>query len=213
MIVVMASKTSIYLEAICNAFETNDLFVICDRTSSQVVDFVVANDISHAIYPYRGQTSSEREKYNTALGISVMELKPQLVVLAGWLKLLSQNFLGRLPEKTVLNVHAAILPTVIDQDEVILPDGSISPVFRGLKSVEMALKARVSYIGSTVHWVTSEVDRGEIIKQIKLKVGDFTTEDNLRSELLKQELRMLIDAIKSTIFQHEGNLGGNRIKL
>ncbi|MBK6588090.1 MAG: hypothetical protein IPG22_07330 [Acidobacteria bacterium] len=123
------------------------------------------------------------------------------------------KFLGRLPEKTVLNVHAAILPTAIDQDEVILPDGSISPVFRGLKSVEMALKARVSYIGSTVHWVTSEVDRGEIIKQIKLTVGDFNTEDDLRSELLKQELRMLIDAIKSTIFQHEGNLGGNRIKL
>jgi phosphoribosylglycinamide formyltransferase-1 len=90
---------------------------------------------------------------------------PDLVVLAGFMRIISKRFLKAFDFK-VINLHPSLLPS-----------------FPGLNSIEKAFNKKVKITGCTVHWVNEEVDGGEIIAQAPVRIMDG---DNL--ELLKQKI-------------------------
>ena len=96
---------------------------------------------------------------------SIQELNPDLIVLAGFIRILKPKFLSEFKNK-IINLHPSLLPS-----------------FSGLNSIERAFNKKVKITGCTVHWVNEEIDGGEIIAQAPVRImnGDVL-------ELVKQKV-------------------------
>src|SRR4051812_31044230 len=120
-IIIMASKTSAYLEILVKAFSYAELFFIGNKKDSKAINFARRLNLDTTYFPLSTFTKNgrSREDYDEDLGKFVKTKKPDLVVLAGWLHILSQSFLSQLPVKTVINLHAALLPDNHKEDEIV----------------------------------------------------------------------------------------------
>ncbi|MBI2251831.1 MAG: phosphoribosylglycinamide formyltransferase [Armatimonadetes bacterium] len=128
----------------------------------------------------------------------VKKYEVDLIVLAGFMVVLSKEFLKHFSFR-VINLHPSILPKRLNDNYVILPDKTKSPVFRGLNAISQALKHKVSCAGCTVHFVSPQIDKGKVITQALVPVK---TKDDLKSLTKKihlQEHKILIEAIKILI--------------
>jgi phosphoribosylglycinamide formyltransferase-1 len=103
----------------------------------------------------------------------------ELVVLAGYMQLVTPGFLERFPDR-VINVHPALLPA-----------------FPGIRSVEQAIDYGVKVFGVTVHFVDEGVDSGSIIAQEALGLPHATSADEVRGALRPVEHRLLCAAIRA----------------
>jgi len=119
-----------------------------------------------------------------------------LIVLAGWMRILSALFLEQFPRR-VINLHPALLPDDGTGNTYTTADGSMIPVFRGLHAVRQALAAGVKVTGSTVHYVTPEVDAGPVICREEVLVESGDTEESLHERVKKVEHRLIVEAVRS----------------
>ena len=101
------------------------------------------------------------------------EAKTDLIVLAGWLAILSENF-TRHYEKRIINIHPALIPSFCGEG------------FYGLKVHEAALAKGVKVSGATVHYVNEIPDGGEIIAQKAVRVYPGDTPEKLQLRIMKQ---------------------------
>jgi phosphoribosylglycinamide formyltransferase-1 len=119
-----------------------------------------------------------REEFDTALAAKIDEFKPDLVVLAGFMRILTPNFVnyynGRL-----INIHPSLLPA-----------------FTGLNTHARALTEGVKIHGCTVHFVTPNLDKGPIIAQAAVPVLPGDTEETLGARVLEQEHKIYPQAIR-----------------
>jgi phosphoribosylglycinamide formyltransferase-1 len=104
--------------------------------------------------------------------------KEGLIVLAGYLRILSEQFVDLYPRR-IVNVHPALLPS-----------------FPGLEAQKQALAHGVKVTGCTVHLVDREVDHGPIILQTSVAIHDDDTVETLSSRILREEHRILPEAIR-----------------
>ena len=118
-----------------------------------------------------------------------------LVVLAGWMRILSATFLEQFPQR-VINIHPALLPDNGIGNTYTTSNGTHIPVFRGLHAVQQALDAGVKITGSCVHFVTPQVDAGPVIcrEEVAIEVGD--TEESLHERLKAVEHRLIVEAVR-----------------
>jgi phosphoribosylglycinamide formyltransferase-1 len=107
------------------------------------------------------------------------EAGAELVVLAGYMQLLSPAFLAAFPQR-VINVHPALLPA-----------------FPGLHAIEQALEYGVKVFGVTVHFVDEGVDTGPIIAQRAIELPGAPTADEVREALRPLEHDLLCDAVRA----------------
>lgn len=121
--------------------------------------------VSHQDYP-------DRESYDAALLKVIDEYRPDLVVLAGFMRILTDNFVNHYTGR-MINIHPSLLP-----------------VFRGLHTHRQAIEAGVRVHGATVHFVTPELDGGPIIAQAVVPVLPGDDEDSLADRVLEQEHRL-----------------------
>jgi phosphoribosylglycinamide formyltransferase-1 len=119
---------------------------------------------------------ANREDYDTELADRISAYDVELVVGAGYMRILSPVFLERFP--AVINVHPSLLPE-----------------FRGLHAVRRALEAGVEETGVTVHLMVEEVDAGPILAQERVRVLPGDTEETLRERLHPVEHRLLVGAV------------------
>ena len=120
----------------------------------------------------------------------------ELIVLAGWMRILSALFLEQFPHR-VINLHPALLPDDGTGNTYTTADGSMIPVFRGLHAVRQALAAGVKVTGSTVHYVTPEVDAGPVICREEVLIEPGDTEESLHERVKKVEHRLIVEAVRS----------------
>ncbi len=118
------------------------------------------------------------EKFNEELAKEVLVAKPDLIVLAGFMRVLTKEFIGKFPNK-IINIHPSLLPS-----------------FRGLNAVKQALEAGVKYSGCTAHFVEEIVDSGKIIAQAIVPVFGNDTEQTLAERILQCEHRLLPAVVK-----------------
>lgn len=135
---------------------------------------------------------SESEVKLTAL---LQLFKVDLIVLAGWMRILSAAFLEQFPRQ-VINLHPALLPDDGTGHIYTTQDGTQIPVFRGLHAVKQALDAGVKVTGSTVHFVTPEVDAGPVICREEMVIEPEDTEESLHTRLKTVEHRLIVEAVK-----------------
>lgn len=123
--------------------------------------------------------ADDREEWNARLVEAVAEAEPDLVVSAGFMKILGAPFLERF-EGLTINTHPALLPS-----------------FPGAHAVRDALAYGVKVTGSTVHFVDAGVDTGEIIAQEAVPVAADDTEDSLHEKIKVVERGLIVSVLRS----------------
>jgi len=120
---------------------------------------------------------ADRGDWNEALATAVAEHQPDLVVLAGFMRLLGKAVLNRF---RIVNTHPALLPA-----------------FPGAHAIRDALRAGATTTGVTVHWVDEGIDSGPIIAQIEVPVRPTDDEDTLRERIQAAEKPLYIATIRT----------------
>jgi len=126
-------------------------------------------------------------------------LSPDLVVLAGFLTILSPKVVGHFPQK-VINIQPALLPSFCGEG------------FYGMKVHEAVYESGVKYTGCTVHFVDAGVDAGPIILQEVVRIEDDDTPDTIAEKVLQLEHRVLPTAIK-LISEGRVVVNGRRVRI
>jgi len=119
-----------------------------------------------------------RESFDAALGDAIEALSPDVVVLAGFMRILTDGFVNRFAGRLV-NVHPSLLPA-----------------FTGLHTHRRAIEAGCKAAGATVHFVTAELDHGPIIAQAVVPVLAGDTEATLSARVLEREHLMYPRAVR-----------------
>lgn len=137
---------------------------------------------------------SEREEFDKELEKELVKEKIDLVVLAGFMRIISP-YLVRKFKWQILNIHPALLPS-----------------FKGVEGIKEALDYGVKITGVTVHFVDEGVDTGPIILQEAVKVEDEDNEETLAARIHTLEHRLYSEAIRLFV---EGRLEivGRRVKI
>ncbi|RIX45152.1 MAG: phosphoribosylglycinamide formyltransferase [Rhodocyclales bacterium GT-UBC] len=119
-----------------------------------------------------------REAFDAALAECIDGYRPDLVVLAGFMRILTEGFVRRY-EGRLMNIHPSLLPA-----------------FPGLHTHRRALEEGVRIHGCTVHFVTPTLDHGPVIIQAAVPVLDGDDEDSLSARILEQEHRIYPQAVR-----------------
>ena len=143
------------------------------------------------IAPQKGGMSESEVKLTALLQL----FKVDLIILAGWMRILSAAFLEQFPRQ-VINLHPALLPDDGTGHIHTTQDGTRIPVFRGLHAVKQALDAGVKVTGSTVHYVTPEVDAGPVICREEVAIVPGDTEESLHERIKAVEHRLIVEAVR-----------------
>ena len=118
-------------------------------------------------------------KFEKKLSKILQEEKVNFICLAGFMKILTEDFLRKW-EKKIINIHPSILPA-----------------FRGLNAVKQAIDSKVKYTGCTIHFVDKGIDTGEIIDQRIVRVSKTDSEEKLAKKILKEEHILYIKVIET----------------
>ena len=122
-----------------------------------------------------------------------------LIILAGWLRIFSPGFIEHFPQR-IINLHPALLPDN-GADTYTTNDGTVIPALRGLHVVRKAIEANLPVTGSTVHYVSSEVDAGPVLARVELSIFPDDTEETLYERLKEQEHHLIVQAVRSYVEQ------------
>jgi phosphoribosylglycinamide formyltransferase-1 len=141
--------------------------VISDRADAQALDW--ARERGLPVGSLSPRDFTDRDVYGRALGDLVAAYAPQLVVLAGFMRILSDEFVLRFAGR-MLNIHPSLLPR-----------------YPGLHTHRRALAAGDAEHGASVHFVTPELDGGPVVLQARVPVLPGDDEDTLAARVLRQE--------------------------
>lgn len=167
----------------------NDAFALQRATNAEIAAIAL---------PWR-RSEESRDAYDARLLRAVERYEPELVLLLGWMHLLAPQFIERFA--AILNVHPAFLPLDPQSDVVVFPDGSSTPAFRGARAVTDALAAGATWIGASMHHVTSQTDRGDIVVRKPLRVASRESENEVFARLHPVEHRVVEGAIRRWLYE------------
>jgi len=178
---VLASGRGTNLQAIIEAIEEGKIegeikVVISDNPDAYALKRAKQNNIETQYINFK--KFKKREDYDKEIIKSLKEKKIDLVVLAGYMRILSPYFIRTYKNK-IINIHPALLPS-----------------FSGLHAQGQAVKYGVKVSGCTVHFVDEGVDSGPIVLQRAVEVKDDDTEESLAERILKEEHQIYPRAIQ-----------------
>jgi phosphoribosylglycinamide formyltransferase-1 len=174
-LVVLASGSGTNLQALLDAADLGGdvVAVVSDKAEARALDRALSRGL-----PANAVTlGSDRRAWEDELIREVARHDPDLIVLAGFMRILSAAFVDRWP---VINVHPSLLPA-----------------FPGARAIEEALGWGVKVTGVTVHFVDEQVDHGPIIAQEAVAVGDDDAPADLHARVQAVEHRLLPDAVRA----------------
>jgi len=180
-IVILISGRGSNLEALIAARDAGNLpvniaAVISNRPEAMGLETaqragIAAHFINHKAF-------AGREAFDAALAECIDDFSPDLVVLAGFMRILSEGFV-RHYEGRLMNIHPSLLPS-----------------FPGLHTHQRALEEGVRIHGCTVHFVTPTLDHGPVIIQAAVPVLDSDSEESLSARVLRQEHLVYPQAVR-----------------
>ena len=174
-IVILISGRGSNMEAIVRAFRQEKwsarlCAVISNRADAAGLVFAAEAGIPTQVVSHKDY--ADREAYDAALQAVIDTYEPDLVILAGFMRILTTGFVEHYTGR-MINIHPSLLPS-----------------FRGLHTHRQAIEAGVRVHGATVHFVTPELDGGPVIAQAVVPVLPGDDEDTLADRVLAQEHRL-----------------------
>ena len=151
------------------------VLVIANNPHAAGLKFAKENNIPTDVIDHRN--FKNREDFENELNSSLESNQVEFVCLAGFMRILTNNFIGRWSDR-VINIHPSLLPA-----------------YPGLNTHQRALEDGVKFVGCTVHFVREEVDVGPIIIQAAVPVTPKDTIETLAARVLAKEHRCLCFAL------------------
>ena len=189
-IVVLASGSGTNLQAIIDAVKTGRLSyvdisaVISNKKDAFALHRAKSSGIETVfLYP---KSFINNIDYDKKLVEVISSYSVDLIVLAGYMRILTDNFVNAFGNK-IINIHPALLPDFGGKG------------MYGKHVHEAVLKSGREESGCTVHFVTTEVDSGPIIVQRKIPVIPGDTVESLSKRILKEEHKLLVEAIEKIL--------------
>ncbi len=168
-IAIMASGRGSNFKALWEASKINPFQIICllsDNKKSQALQFAKAQNLP----AHHGK--------ETELLTYLKNYQPDLICLAGYMKILSADFIKAWQGK-IINIHPSLLPK-----------------YKGLDTHQRAIDAKDEEHGATVHYVVDALDSGEIIGQCRIPILPDDTPHSLAERLLPEEHKLYVDVVK-----------------
>lgn len=180
-IVILISGRGSNMEAIVQAcaaegWPARVVAVLSNRPDAAGLQFAAARGIATAVVDHKAHPT--REAFDEALAQAIDAHDPDVVVLAGFMRILTAGFVQRY-EGRLLNIHPSLLPA-----------------FPGLHTHRRAIEAGCKVAGATVHFVTPELDHGPIVIQAAVPVLPGDTEDSLSQRVLVREHQIYPRAVR-----------------
>ena len=182
-LVIMASGNGSIAQSIIDAaaskvLDAQVVGLICDKEGAQVLQRAKDAEIQTYLAPMK----SDRKLWDSEIINILEELSPDLVVSAGFMRILSAECVARF---RIVNSHPALLP-----------------LFPGAHAVRDALAAGAKETGTTIHWVDSGVDTGEIIAQETVTISSSDTEASLHERIKIAERKLFVATLQSLLADH-----------
>jgi len=176
VVVLLSGRGSNFQAIVAAQLPIDIVAVISNRPQAAGLAFarehgLTAVALDHTAYP-------DRAAFDALLADEIERHQPDLVVLAGYMRILSPAFIARF-EGRLLNIHPSLLP-----------------MFPGLKTHERALEEGVKIHGCSVHFVTAQLDHGPIVIQAAVPVRGDDTPASLSARVLAQEHRIYPQAVR-----------------
>lgn len=174
-LVVLASGSGTNLQALLDAVDLGGevVAVVSDKAGARALDRARERGVTTAAVVL----VADRRAWEAELIQEVARHDPDLVILAGFMRILSGSFVNRWP---VINVHPSLLPA-----------------FPGARAIDEALAWGVKLVGVTVHFVDEQVDHGPIIAQEAVAVHPDDTAASLHARVQAVEHRLLPDVVRA----------------
>ena len=178
-IVVLASGSGTLAQAIFDEdftdIDAEVVALICDKPGAQVLQRAEQRHIESYLIPML----PDRLQWNNELEALIAALRPDLVVSAGFMRILPKAITERFK---IINSHPALLP-----------------LFPGAHAVRDALAAGATETGTTIHWIDAGVDTGEVIAQEKIEIFPEDTEESLHERIKIVERGLIVATIRRII--------------
>jgi len=183
-IVILISGRGSNMVSIVEAIKAENLpitvsAVISNRPNAPGIEFAKQANIPTAVINH--QAFESRETFDQALAAEIDTYSPNLVVLAGFMRILTTEFVEHFANRLV-NIHPALLPK-----------------FKGLNTHQRAIDAGETEHGASVHIVTPELDDGPVVMQARVPVLAGDTEETLAARVLEQEHKLYPAAINQLL--------------
>jgi phosphoribosylglycinamide formyltransferase-1 len=179
-IVILASGSGTLTQAIFDAELGADIVaVISDQKDAAVLDRAQKAGIETFTIPMM----PDRAQWDRELETLIAALKPDLVISAGFMRILSERITSRFK---IINSHPALLP-----------------LFPGAHAVRDALAAGATETGTTIHWVDAGIDTGEVIAQERVEILPGDTEESLHERIKIVERGLIVATIASLLISME----------
>jgi phosphoribosylglycinamide formyltransferase-1 len=194
-IVILVSGRGSNMEAIvrANIPGARIAAVISNRADAAGLAFAASRGIETMVVAHADY--AERDKFDTALRDAIDAYTPDLVVLAGFMRVLGKDFVRHYAGR-LLNIHPSLLPA-----------------FPGLHTHLRAIKAGVKLHGASVHFVTPELDDGPIVIQAAVPVLPGDDEKSLASRVLTEEHRIYPQAVRWFVEGRLNVAGDGRVEV
>lgn len=192
-IVILISGRGSNMRAILEArLDARIAAVISNNPAARGIDIARGLGIDTAVVNHREYP--DRASFDAALAEKAASYRPDLLVLAGFMRILTETFIKRFSGR-IMNIHPSLLPA-----------------FPGVNTHRRALEEGVKLHGCTVHFVTPDLDHGPIIVQAAVPVLPDDDEDRLAARVLEQEHRIYPQAIR-WFLDGKLSLNGNRVRV
>lgn len=183
-IAIFASGTGSNFDAIYQAvnnkyINANIALFVTDRPKCKALE--KAKNYNINTFTFKPKNYESKKHYEQAI---LQELRSQnidLIVLAGYMRLIGPTILNNYPKK-IINIHPSLLPS-----------------FKGIDAVGQAMAAKVEVTGVTVHYVDQGMDTGEIIAQEPLTINNLETRGQIETEIHKIEHKLYPKVIKQLL--------------
>ncbi|MCX7859607.1 MAG: phosphoribosylglycinamide formyltransferase [Chloroflexus sp.] len=197
-IAVLLSGSGSNLQALLDAQAAGELagevtLVVSDRAQAYGLQRALNAGIAAAYVPLATPRGPLRRQWEQRLAGVVACFDPDLIVLAGFMRVLSAEFLDRFPNR-VINQHPALLPAD-GGDTVTTSSGIVIPALRGAHVVADAIRLRLPVTGCTIHRVTPRVDDGPILASAEVPVLPDDTVESLHERIKEVERRLIVTTV------------------
>lgn len=180
-LVVLISGSGSNLLAIIDAIKNNQLnaeikAVISNRATASGLEHASRENISTHVVDHKQYPS--RELFDQAMMQIIEPIKPELVVLAGFMRILSKDFIAKYQHR-LINIHPSLLPK-----------------YKGLNTHQLAIDNKDEIHGASVHYVNFELDSGPVVIQAEVPVLATDTAETLAARVLQEEHKIYPMAIQ-----------------
>ncbi len=194
---VLASGGGTNLQSIIDQCQQQQIdaeivLVLCNNPDAGALQRAEKAGLPNACINHRD--FAERQAFDLAVVTALKEAGVELVVLAGFMRIISEVFVAAFPNR-IINIHPALLPA-----------------FPGLHVQKKAIEYGARFSGCTVHFVDTGVDTGPIIIQAVVPILDDDTEESLSARILQQEHKIYPKAIQ-LIAEGRVTIEGRRVRI